>query len=231
MTIREGTPKKTRAALSARFVWKPNRLRTSELKAAGEVPRFFAGGLFTLVKHPHNPQNMEHLIVRASHRIITEAYRSGGGGAQGEAYTGTYDVLPASITYRTPAITRKPRIPGPQTAKVVGQGEIDVDEYGQILVAFHWDRDKTASRRVRVAQVWSGKNWGGIYIPRVGQEVIVQFLEGDPDQPIIVGTVYNAENMPPYSLARREKQSRHQVGFNGRRRRLQRVRARRHQRE
>ncbi len=170
------------------------------IEAAGEVPRFFAGGLFTLVKHPHIPQNMEHLIVRASHRIITEAYRSGGGGAQGEAYTGTYDVLPASITYRTPAITRKPRIPGPQTAKVVGQGEIDVDEYGQILVAFHWDRDKTASRRVRVAQVWSGKNWGGIYIPRVGQEVIVQFLEGDPDQPIIVGTVYNAENMPPYSL-------------------------------
>lgn len=170
------------------------------IETAGEVPRFFAGGLFTLIDHPHSPQNKEYLIVRASHQIITEQYRTGGGGAQGEAYTGTYDVLASDIPFRAPAMTRKPRIPGPQTAKVVGQGEIDVDEYGQILVAFHWDRDKTQSRRVRVAQVWSGKNWGGIYIPRVGQEVIVQFLEGDPDQPIIVGTVYNAENMPPYDL-------------------------------
>ncbi|GAB2187154.1 type VI secretion system Vgr family protein [Roseibium sp. LAB1] len=170
------------------------------IETAGEVPRFFAGGLFTLTDHPHGPQNKEYLIVRASHQIITEQYRTGGGGAQGEAYTGTYDVLASDIPFRTPAITRKPRIPGPQTAKVVGQGEIDVDEYGQIMVEFHWDRDKTQSRRVRVAQVWSGKNWGGIYIPRVGQEVIVQFLEGDPDQPIIVGTVYNAENMPPYPL-------------------------------
>ena len=171
------------------------------IETAGEVPRFFAGGLFTLKDHPHGPQNKEYLIVRASHQIITEQYRTGGGGgAQGEAYTGTYDVLASDIPFRAPAVTRKPRIAGAQTAKVVGQGEIDVDEYGQIMVEFHWDRDKTQSRRVRVAQVWSGANWGGIYIPRVGQEVIVQFLEGDPDQPIIVGTVYNAENMPPYSL-------------------------------
>ncbi|MBN9670376.1 type VI secretion system Vgr family protein [Roseibium aggregatum] len=169
------------------------------IEAAGEVPRLYAGGLFTLSDHPHGPQNREYLVVRASHHIITESYRSGVQ-EQGEAYTGTYDVLSSDIPFRTPALTRKPQIPGPQTAKVVGQGEIDVDEYGQILVEFHWDRDKTQSRRVRVAQVWSGKNWGGIYIPRVGQEVIVQFLEGDPDQPIIVGTVYNAENMPPYSL-------------------------------
>jgi len=171
------------------------------VETAGEVPRLFAGGLFTLKDHPHGLQNREYLVVRASHQIITEQYRSGGsGGAQGEAYTGSYDVLPADIPFRTPALTGKPRIPGPQTAKVVGQGEIDVDEYGQIMVEFHWDRDKTQSRRVRVAQIWSGQGWGGIVIPRVGQEVIVQFLEGDPDQPIVVGTVYNAENMPPYPL-------------------------------
>ncbi len=170
------------------------------IETAGEVPRLFAGGLFTLQDHPHGPQNREYLVIRASHQIITEQYRSGGGGSQGEAYTGTYDVLSTDIPFRTPAVTPKPRIPGPQTAKVVGQGEIDVDEYGQIMVEFHWDRDKTQSRRVRVAQVWSGKNWGGIYIPRVDQEVIVQFLEGDPDQPIVIGTVYNADNMPPYSL-------------------------------
>lgn len=170
------------------------------IETAGEVPRLYAGGLFTLKDHPHGPQNKEYLVVRASHQIIAEHYRTGAGGAQGEAYTGTYDVLSVDIPFRTPATTGKPRIPGPQTAKVVGQGEIDVDEYGQIMVEFHWDRDKTQSRRVRVAQVWSGKNWGGVYIPRVGQEVIVQFLEGDPDQPIVIGTVYNAENMPPYSL-------------------------------
>jgi type VI secretion system secreted protein VgrG len=170
------------------------------IETAGEVPRLFAGGLFTLKDHSHGPQNKEYLVVRASHKIITEQYRSGSGGAQGEAYTGTYDVLSTDVPFRTPALTRKPRIPGPQTAKVVGQGEIDVDEYGQIMVEFHWDRDKTQSRRVRVAQVWSGKQWGGVYIPRIDQEVIIQFLEGDPDQPIVIGTVYNGDNMPPYSL-------------------------------
>ncbi|MET1415354.1 type VI secretion system tip protein TssI/VgrG [Roseibium sp. HPY-6] len=172
----------------------------NRVETAGEVPRFYAGGLFTLKEHPHGPQNKEYLIVRASHQIITESYRSGESASQGEAYTGTYEVLSADIPFRTPANTPKPSIPGPQTAKVVGQGEIDVDEYGQIMVEFHWDRDKTQSRRVRVAQVVSGKNWGGVYIPRVGQEVIIQFLEGDPDQPIVIGTVYNAENMPPYPL-------------------------------
>ncbi|WP_156958996.1 type VI secretion system tip protein TssI/VgrG [Labrenzia sp. DG1229] len=170
------------------------------IECAGEVVRLYAGGLFTLKEHPHGPQNKEYLVVRASHQIITESYRSGESGPQEEAYTGAYDVLSTDIPFRTPAHTSKPRIPGPQTAKVVGQGEIDVDEYGQIMVEFHWDRDKTQSRRVRVAQVLSGQNWGGVYTPRVGQEVIIQFLEGDPDQPIIIGTVYNADNMPPYSL-------------------------------
>ncbi|MDN3719134.1 type VI secretion system tip protein TssI/VgrG [Roseibium salinum] len=130
------------------------------IETSGEVPRIYAGGLFTLKDHPHGPQNKEYLVVRASHRLITEQYRSGSAGPQGEAYTGTYDVLSTDIPFRTPASTRKPRIPGPQTAKVVGQGEIDVDEYGQIMVEFHWDRDKTQSRRVRVAQVWSGKKMG-----------------------------------------------------------------------
>jgi len=172
----------------------------NRIETAGEVARLYPGGLFTLKDHPHGPQNKEYLVVRANHHIIAESYRSGEAGTQGEAYTGIYNVLSTDIPFRTPARTAKPRIPGPQTAKVVGQGEIDVDEYGQIMVEFHWDRDKTQSRRVRVAQVWSGKNWGGIYIPRVDQEVIVQFLEGDPDQPIVIGTVYNADNMPPYSL-------------------------------
>jgi type VI secretion system secreted protein VgrG len=83
---------------------------------------------------------------------------------------------------------------------VVGDGEIDCDEYGRILVRFHWDRADDQSMRVRVGQVWAGQKWGGIFTPRVGMEVIVDHLEGDPDQPIVIGTVYNKENMPPYDL-------------------------------
>ncbi|TYC50440.1 type VI secretion system tip protein VgrG [Rhodobacterales bacterium] len=171
----------------------------NRIEASGEVPRLAPGALFSLKDHPHGKQNREYLVVRATHHVIAESFRSGAG-EQGEAYSGTYDMLGSNIPFRTPAVTQKPRIPGAQTAVVTGQGEIDVDEYGQVMVEFYWDREGTQSRRVRVAQVWSGKNWGGIYIPRVGQEVIVQFLEGDPDQPIIVGTVYNGENMPPYAL-------------------------------
>jgi type VI secretion system secreted protein VgrG len=83
---------------------------------------------------------------------------------------------------------------------VVGDGEIDCDKYGRILVRFHWDRKSDQSVRVRVAQVLAGKDWGAMFIPRVGMEVLVNFLEGDPDRPIIVGCVYNNENMPPYGL-------------------------------
>jgi type VI secretion system secreted protein VgrG len=110
-------------------------------------------------------------------------------------------------------VTPKPRVHGPQTAKVVGENrsdreEIDVDEYGCILVQFHWDRDdKTTSRRVRVAQVWSGKGWGGQIIPRVGQEVVVEFLEGDPDEPLVIGTVYNDQHELPYELPANKNQS------------------------
>ena len=104
--------------------------------------------------------------------------------------------------YRAPLLTEKPVIHGPQTAKVVGKAgeEIDVDEHGRITVQFYWDREKTPSRRVRIAQVWSGKAWGGIFIPRIDQEVVVVFLEGDPDQPLVVGTVYNGDHAVPYDL-------------------------------
>src|SRR5262249_22510291 len=93
-----------------------------------------------------------------------------------------------------------PRIHGLQTAKVAGDGEIDVDKYGRIIVHLHWDRDKKDSRRGRIAQVWWGQNWGVIGIPQVRQEGIVQCSGGKPEQPLVIGTVYNAEKMPPYSL-------------------------------
>ncbi len=89
---------------------------------------------------------------------------------------------------------------GPQTAKVVGSGDVDCDEWGRILVKFHWDRENDQSRRVRVAQVWASQRWGAIFTPRVDMEVVVDFLEGDPDQPLVTGCVYNDTNMPPYPL-------------------------------
>ena len=118
----------------------------------------------------------------------------------GPGYQGSYELVASDKPYAPPRVTEKPFIGGAQTAVVVGDGEIDVDKYGRILVRFHWDTQGDKSMRCRVAQVWSGKQWGGIFIPRVDMEVVVQFLEGDPDQPLVIGTVYNNENMPPYKL-------------------------------
>ena len=117
------------------------------------------------------------------------------------------------MPYRSPRTTLKPLVQGPQTAVVVGSSgeEIWTDKYGRVKLQFHWDRygksDQDSSCWVRVAQVWAGKGWGVMHIPRIGQEVIVEFLEGDPDRPIVTGRVYNADNMPPYELTANQTQS------------------------
>jgi type VI secretion system secreted protein VgrG len=173
--------------------------------ASGEAPSLYPGALCRLSGYPVQAENTEHLVVRTTHHFAQEDYRSGRGG-EVTPYEGTYELLPSERRFRAPLVTPKPLVHGPQTAKVVGENrsdreEIDVDEYGCILVQFHWDRDdKTTSRRVRVAQVWSGKGWGGQIIPRVGQEVVVEFLEGDPDAPLVIGTVYNDQHELPYEL-------------------------------
>ena len=111
--------------------------------------------------------------------------------------------------------------------------EIYTDKYGRVKVQFHWDREGKKNEKsscwIRVSQPWAGKNWGSISIPRIGQEVVVDFLEGDPDQPIITGRVYNAELMPPYALTRGWRRQRHEVELHEGRRRLQRDLAGRHQ--
>jgi type VI secretion system secreted protein VgrG len=118
----------------------------------------------------------------------------------------SFAAIDASVHFRHVLASPLPVVQGPQTAIVVGkQGEeIWTDKYGRVKVQFHWDRygkaDENSSCWVRVAQVWAGKKWGGMYIPRVGQEVIVEFLEGDPDRPIVTGRVYNGGAMPPYDL-------------------------------
>ncbi|MCI4678277.1 type VI secretion system tip protein VgrG [Rhodoblastus acidophilus] len=175
--------------------------------AEGNAISVFPGGLTKVERLASASENMEYLVVRASHSFAQQSYRSGG---DGEAdYSGAYELLDANIPFKASLVTPKPRICGPQTARVVGKDgeEIDVDEHGRILVLFHWDRKRKKSCRLRVAQLWSGKQWGGQFIPRIGMEAVVEFLEGDPDRPLVVGTVYNGDNKFPYALPDNKTQS------------------------
>lgn len=188
------------------------RLRLQEIAARHERKRAQAnargitpGALFTLADHPRDDQNAEHLIVAASYVMHAANYESGGPSG-GPTFECSFEALVSSCPFRSARTTPKPAVQGPQTAVVVGKSgeEIWTDEFGRVKVHFHWDRygqaDETSSCWVRVAQVWAGKGWGGMQLPRIGQEVLVEFLEGDPDRPIITGRVYNGVNTPPYEL-------------------------------
>jgi type VI secretion system secreted protein VgrG len=162
------------------------------------------GCTFTLANHPREDQNRQYLITSANFNIKAGEFYSGGQAGGEGVYSCSFTAIDATQPFRSPRITPKPSIPGPQTAMVVGPSgeEIFTDDYGRVKVKFHWDRreeaDENSSCWIRVAQVWAGKNWGAMYIPRIGQEVIIEFLEGDPDQPIITGRVYNDQAKPPY---------------------------------
>jgi type VI secretion system secreted protein VgrG len=176
------------------------------ITAASDVRGICTGYKFNLIDHPRDDQNQEHLITSANYTMHSDLLQTGGPEGGAPAYSCSFTAIKAAQQFRAPRITPKPSIPGPQTALVVGKSgeEIWTDKYGRVKVQFHWDRrsqaDDSSSCWIRVAQVWAGKNWGAMHIPRIGQEVIVEFLEGDPDQPIITGRVYNAEAMPPYEL-------------------------------
>jgi len=188
------------------------RTRIEELHAQYEqingqsiVRGLLCGGLFTLSNFPRADQNREYLVVSVNHSIHTESFAAGED-AGGTVYKNSFTVIESKTQFRPTRITPKPIIQGPQTAIVVGPkgDEIYTDKYGRVKVQFHWDRygknDENSSCWVRVSHPWAGKGWGAVSIPRIGQEIIVDFLEGDPDRPIIIGRVYNAEAMPPYEL-------------------------------
>jgi type VI secretion system secreted protein VgrG len=164
------------------------------------------GYLFNLSEHPIGDQNQEYLITSANYTIRGDDIFSTGAESSECVFSCSFTAITSSKAFRSQRITPKPKISGPQTAFVVGPtaDEICTDEYGRVKVKFHWDRygkaDENSSCWIRVAQVWAGKKWGAMYIPRIGQEVVVEFLEGDPDRPIITGRVYNAKTMPPYDL-------------------------------
>jgi len=176
-----------------------------ELVSGGANARgITVGSLFKLTGHPRKDQNVDHLILSSEYELEYHQY---------EALDATetkchcrFTGLDTKQQFRPQRTSYKTFVQGPQTAIVVGPSgdEIYTEKYGRVKVQFHWDRegknDENSSCWVRVSHPWAGKKWGSVSIPRIGQEVIVDFLEGDPDRPIITGRVYNAEQMPPYDL-------------------------------
>jgi type VI secretion system secreted protein VgrG len=174
--------------------------------AEGNFRTLYAGSQFTLIDHHREDQNDNYLVVKFSCVLKSDQYISSSDGQESDLFTCNFTAIPANVSYRPQQATIKPRITGPQTAIVVGKSgeEIWTDKYGRIKVMFHWDRDAEADEKsscwIRVSQSWAGKNWGSIQIPRIGQEVLVDFIHGDPDRPIVIGSVYNGSAMPPYDL-------------------------------
>ena len=172
------------------------------IQGASNCRQFVSGYKFTLERH-FNADGQYLLTIVAHSARQSGDYRSDGGDFH---YSNSFTCIPLAVPYRPQRLTPKPVVQGTQTAIVVGPKgeEIFTDKYGRVKAQFHWDRDgkndEKSSCWIRVGTVWSGKQWGTINIPRIDQEVIVDFLEGDPDQPIIIGSVYNAREMPPYKL-------------------------------
>jgi len=178
----------------------PHEICSGQTDSRGICP----GYVFSLARHTRREQNREHLILSAQYQAAAADYETSGG--QDDICTCSFTAMNSEIQFRPTRKTPKPIIQGTQTAVVTGPAgeEIYTDEYGRVKVQFHWDRegkhDENSSCWIRVSQVHAGKGFGGIDIPRVEEEVIVSFMEGDPDRPLITGRVYHAESMPPFGL-------------------------------
>ena len=170
--------------------------------------KLHAGWKFKLDKYPDETLNKDYLLIRSEMEVsIAEGMSdSSDQGETIDTYRVHMNAIPGDVPFRLPRKTPWPMIRGPQTARVVGASgdEIMTDQYGRVKVKFHWDRSDTADDErtcwIRVSQSWAGNQWGAIFIPRVGMEVVVEFLEGNPDRPLITGVVYNANQKVPYNL-------------------------------
>jgi type VI secretion system secreted protein VgrG len=193
-------------------------MQTSQLVArgSGDAAGLTTGKLFKLTDHPRADLNIQYLVSSTSITAMNDDFQTGASNAT--QFNIWIEAVDAREAFRPGRMTPKPVVQGTQTAIVVGPKgeEIYTDEWSRVKVQFHWDRygklDENSSCWVRVAQAWAGKAWGGIQIPRIGQEVVVTFLEGDPDRPLIIGSVYNGSNKPPYTLPDNKTQS----GFKSR---------------
>jgi type VI secretion system secreted protein VgrG len=181
-------------------------------RGEGYVTGFTAGAVFELTGHGNPALDQRYLLTRVEHfghapeELTSDSHEPGKAGAARERYRNTFECIPLDVPFRPERRHRRARMSGLQTAAVVGPSgeEVFTDEHGRIKVQFHWDRagrkDERSSCFLRVAQVWSGLGWGFVFLPRVGMEVLVDFLEGDPDRPLVMGCVYNGQNTPPDAL-------------------------------
>jgi type VI secretion system secreted protein VgrG len=185
------------------------RLETAEsmeriVRGSSTCIGFRAGFRWKLQEHFRKDLNAEYALLEVRVSATSDEYTTLGEGVSD--YRNGYVAIPALTPWHPPCATPRPRVEGSQTALVVGKAgeEIWVDEHGRVKVQFHWDRegkkDENSSCWVRVSTSWAGKGFGAVQVPRIGEEVIVDFLEGDPDRPIVTGRVYNADRMPPYKL-------------------------------
>ena len=202
----------------ARVRMEAEAVRHKLWRGAGSVRTLATGFTFKLKDHPDSKANKDYLIADAVHYLqVATDFKEGDlrhdlkprnvefpEEVSGDVYACVFGAIPKDEQFRAPLTTPWPGIPGMHTATVVGKAgeEIWTDEHGRIKVQFHWDRvgerDEKASCWVRVMTPWSGKGWGMVAVPRIGQEVVIQFEEGDPDRPICTGMLYNKETMPPY---------------------------------
>jgi type VI secretion system secreted protein VgrG len=196
-------PKKTVGTTRAQM--QVDRFESGRVSAVGITPYRFsaAGATFTLSGHPAD--DGDYLITAVDYEMVFSHYEA----KDSEEKTGfacRFKVVPKATPFHTLPIAHRPRIYGPQTATVVGTSgdEITTDKYGRAKLQFRWDRlgssNENSSCWVRISQPWAGKQFGMIALPRIGDEVVVEFLDGNPDRPLITGRVYNGDNMPPYKL-------------------------------
>jgi type VI secretion system secreted protein VgrG len=188
------------------------KVRIEEIEAGFDVASgastcvtFSPGYSFTVVKHECEAEAGQSFVVTSiKHSAKDTSYF--GTGQPGEEYKNTFTCIPDTVNFRPPRVTRRPTVQGTQTAVVVGPKgeEIFTDDHGRVKVHFHWDREGRPRRNestscwVRVSQAWAGKGWGTFIVPRIGQEVVVDFLEGNPDRPLIISSIYNADQVPHY---------------------------------
>jgi type VI secretion system secreted protein VgrG len=190
------------------------RLRMEEIETGHEIVQgqsecrtFSPGHRFKMARHHAKAEaGKKYVLTAVEHEATLGGAYVTGGSAVEQSYRNSFTCIPDSVTFRPERNTARPKVFGVQTAVVVGPRgeEIYTDEYGRVKVQFHWDRvgkkDEKSSCWIRCAQSMAGRGWGAMFLPRIGQEVVVSYEEGDPDRPLVTGVLYNADQMPPYSL-------------------------------
>ena len=181
------------------------------VRGTGNYPCLDTGGKFALARHPCEDESKVYVIRRVRHEATSASYLNQGSAPS--RYDNTFEAIPFDVKFRPLRVTERPFVHGPQTAMVVGPpgDKIFTDKHGRVRLQFHWDRygkrDDKSSCWIRVSHAWAGRGWGGVNLPHVGHEVVVSFLEGDPDRPLVTGRVYNGENAKAMEMPTNKTQS------------------------